>query len=97
MIRIVKPVAPAAPRQRKVGRTGEDPIHGRKCQDRLDRNLTISRSPNMEMVALHGATPSRDAFGEMTVEHYLRCGRRELEEFDSIVTEWELVRLFERG
>ena len=39
---------------------------------------------------------AREAFGEGVVKHYLHHGRLEQQAFDQSVTDWELVRLFER-
>ncbi|MFE1665788.1 glutamine synthetase family protein [Microbacterium sp. P02] len=46
---------------------------------------------------LFGAsTIAREAFGDDMVEHYLNQARIEVEAYDSVVTEWERVRGFER-
>jgi glutamine synthetase len=39
---------------------------------------------------------ARSAFGDEVVEHYANNARIELAEFDAVVTDWELVRGFER-
>jgi glutamine synthetase len=39
---------------------------------------------------------AREAFGDKVVEHYLQHGRLEQQAFDQSVTDWELVRHFER-
>ena len=39
---------------------------------------------------------ARAAFGDTVVSHYLLHGRLEQQAFDQSVTDWELVRLFER-
>jgi len=39
---------------------------------------------------------AREAFGETVVKHYLHHGRLEQQAFDQSVTDWELMRLFER-
>ncbi|MFC5730164.1 MULTISPECIES: glutamine synthetase family protein [Nocardioides] len=39
---------------------------------------------------------ARDAFGDDVVEHYLNAARIELDGFDAAVTDWELIRGFER-
>jgi glutamine synthetase len=39
---------------------------------------------------------AREALGETVVKHYLHHGRLEQQAFDQAVTDWELVRLFER-
>ncbi|KIN63371.1 Gamma-glutamylisopropylamide synthetase [Sulfitobacter noctilucicola] len=39
----------------------------------------------------------RDAFGEEVITHYTRCAEWEQEEFDRVVTDWEIARGFERA
>jgi glutamine synthetase len=39
---------------------------------------------------------ARTAFGPKVVEHYLQHGRLEQQAFDQSVTDWELIRNFER-
>jgi glutamine synthetase len=39
---------------------------------------------------------AREAFGDEVVDHYLNNARVELAAFDAVVTDWELVRGFER-
>jgi glutamine synthetase len=39
---------------------------------------------------------ARSAFGERVVEHYLHTARLEQDAFDRVVTDWELMRNFER-
>ncbi len=39
---------------------------------------------------------AREAFGAQVVEHYLHHGRLEQQAFDQVVTDWELIRHFER-
>jgi glutamine synthetase len=43
-----------------------------------------------------GSAPARAAFGEEVVEHYANNARVELAAFDAAVTDWELMRGFER-
>ena len=45
---------------------------------------------------LEGSRVAREAFGATVVEHYLRLGRLEQQAFDQVVTDWELIRYFER-
>jgi len=47
--------------------------------------------------ALDGSTVLRKAFGDEVIEHYLHTGRWEQLEYDRRVTDWELMRNFERG
>jgi glutamine synthetase len=45
---------------------------------------------------LERSTAAREAFGDAVYEHYLHTARLELAAFDRVVTDWELVRNFER-
>jgi glutamine synthetase len=49
------------------------------------------------LATLDGSKALRKAFGNEVVEHYLHAGRWEQAEFDRRVTDWELVRYFERA
>jgi glutamine synthetase len=48
------------------------------------------------IVELDRSRLARAAFGERVVEHYLHAARLEQEAFDRVVTDWELMRYFER-
>lgn len=39
----------------------------------------------------------RDAMGDDVIDHYTRCAEWEQEEFDRVVTDWEVARGFERA
>ena len=45
---------------------------------------------------LERSRAARAAFGERVVEHYLHTARWEQQAFDQAVTDWELIRNFER-
>ena len=45
---------------------------------------------------LEGSRVAREAFGDEVVEHYLHTARLEQQAFDQVVTDWELMRDFER-
>ncbi|MDN2565624.1 glutamine synthetase family protein [Aquibium sp. A9E412] len=47
--------------------------------------------------ALRGSAMLRAAMGDAVVEHYTRCAEWEQEEFDRVVTDWEIARGFERS
>ncbi|MCK8464487.1 glutamine synthetase family protein [Aliiroseovarius sp. S1339] len=47
--------------------------------------------------ALHGSTMLRAAMGDDVVDHYTRAAEVEIEEFESVVTDWEIARGFERA
>ena len=45
---------------------------------------------------LAGSSLARAAFGDQVVDHYLNAARVEQAQFDRAVTDWELLRYFER-
>ena len=47
-------------------------------------------------VTLRKSAMLKEAFGEEVVAHYSRCAEWEQEEFDRVVTDWEIARGFER-
>ncbi len=49
------------------------------------------------MATLKGSDMLREAFGDDVVDHYTRAAEWELEEFDRVVTDWEIARGFERA
>jgi glutamine synthetase len=49
------------------------------------------------IAALESGTVARAAFGDQVVDHYLNYARTEQALFDKAVTDWERIRLFERG
>ncbi len=64
------------------------------------KDATIPSVPSTlgEAIArLAGSRVLRAAFGEEVVEHYLHAARWELGCFERAVTDWELIRYFERG
>ena len=46
---------------------------------------------------LRGSAMLKAALGEDVVAHYVRCAEWEQEEFDRVVTDWEIARGFERA
>ena len=46
---------------------------------------------------LDGSQVLRAAFGDEVVDHYVHAGRWEQAAFDKSVTDWELLRYFERA
>jgi glutamine synthetase len=48
------------------------------------------------VAALEASRLAREAFGDEIVEHYLHTARLEQQAFDGVVTNWELLRNFER-
>ena len=49
------------------------------------------------MATLKSSDMLRAAFGDDVVDHYSRAAEWELEEFDRVVTDWEIARGFERA
>ena len=47
--------------------------------------------------ALEGSAMLREAFGDEVIDHYCRTAEWELEEFDRVVTDYEIARGFERS
>ncbi|MDV7144455.1 glutamine synthetase family protein [Tropicimonas sp. TH_r6] len=46
---------------------------------------------------LRNSSMLREAMGDLVVDHYTRCAEVEQEEFDRVVTDWEIARGFERA
>ncbi len=46
---------------------------------------------------MHGSTMLRAAMGDDVVDHYVRAAEVEIEEFERVVTDWEVARGFERA
>ncbi len=57
----------------------------------------IPRNLRDATAALDGSAMLRSALGDWVVDHYVRAARWEQEEFDRIVTEYEIRRGFERS
>ena len=57
----------------------------------------IPRTLRAATETLRGSSLAREAFGEKVVAHYVRCAEWEQEEFDRVVTDWEIARGFERA
>ncbi len=47
--------------------------------------------------SLNNSTMLREAFGDDVIDHYVRAGEWEQEEYDRRVTDWEVARGFERA
>lgn len=63
-------------------------------------NETVPDIPNTLRTAtqsLRNSKMLRDAMGDYVVDHYTRCAEWEQEEFDRIVTDWEIARGFEKA
>jgi glutamine synthetase len=48
------------------------------------------------LAALEGSRAAVEAFGKRVVDHYVHAARLEQQAFDASVTDWELMRCFER-
>ncbi len=59
--------------------------------DHIPRNLRDAKD------ALYQSSMLREAMGDAVVDHYVRAATWELEEFDRVVTDWEIARGFERA
>lgn len=57
----------------------------------------IPRSLRDAMALLKGSNMLRTAFGDGVIEHYYRCAEWEQEEFDRVVTDYEVARGFEKA
>ncbi|MCP4821044.1 MAG: glutamine synthetase, partial [Shimia sp.] len=57
----------------------------------------IPRTLNKARETLHSSVFLREAFGDDVVDHYCRAAEWEQEEFDRVVTDWEVARGFERA
>jgi glutamine synthetase len=56
----------------------------------------VPKSLREALDELDGSAAAREAFGPKVVEHYVHHGRLEQQAFDQAVTDWELMRHFER-
>ena len=57
----------------------------------------VPRTLRAAIETLRGSSMLREAMGDETVDHYVRCAEWEQEEFDAVVTDWEIARGFERA
>jgi glutamine synthetase len=62
-----------------------------ETSEHIPQNLRDARD------ALYGSQMLRAALGEDVVDHYARAAEWEQEEFDRVVTDWEIARGFERA
>ena len=66
----------------------------------LTRIMKKTRSPKTLRDArdqLLSSKMLKEAFGVETINHYARAAEWELEEFDSVVTDYEIMRGFEKA
>jgi glutamine synthetase len=57
---------------------------------------TIPKSMSLATERLASSEIMRQAFGGLVVDHYVHAAHWEMEQFETAVTDWELLRLFER-
>ena len=77
----------------KLPRT--EPFNGSAYSE--SRNGYIPRTLRDARDALNGSKMLREAMGDEVIEHYVRAASWEIEEFDRIVTNYEIARGFERS
>ena len=57
----------------------------------------VPRTLRAATETLRGSEMLRAAMGDEVIDHYTRCAEWEQEEFDRVVTDWEIARGFERA
>ena len=86
-------------RRRASRRRGEAraarPLRG-QCVRGCARSPQVPKTLREALDELDRSAAAREAFGSKVVEHYLHHGRLEQQAFDQAVTDWELIRHFER-
>jgi len=66
-------------------------------QDDGARESQIPRTLREAAGTLRHSKMLRAAMGDAVVDHYVRCAEWECEEFERVVTDWEIARYFERA
>lgn len=64
---------------------------------RSRRLKDVPRTLRSASEALRKSKMLREAFGDEVIDHYVRAAEWEQEEFDRVVTDYELARGFERA
>ncbi len=72
-----------------------DPYKGDAYSD--DEENHIPRTLRDARDAMIKSNMLQDAFGDEVMAHYARAAEVEIEEFDQVVTDWEIARGFERA
>jgi glutamine synthetase len=72
----------------------EPAFHGNAYGDRAARRVPATLRD--ALARWEDSAVAGPAFGAETVEHYAHAARVEIAAFDAAVTDWELVRGFER-
>ena len=57
----------------------------------------VPKTLRAALAALDGSQVLRGAFGDAVIDHYVHAGEWEQAEYDRRVTDWELIRNFERA
>ena len=70
--------------------------HNGRCYEDANRP-TYSTEPARATETLAQISILREALGDDVVDHYTRAAEWEQEEFDRVVTDWEIARGFERA
>ena len=73
----------------------QEPLKGDAYQSKKAEQ--IPRNLRDAMLALKNSKMLRAAFGDDVVDHYVRCAEWEQEEFDRVVTDYEIARGFEKA
>ncbi|MHC5655686.1 glutamine synthetase family protein [Stappia sp. ICDLI1TA098] len=73
----------------------DDPVTGDIYQAR--RLKDVPRSLRAASETLRKSKMLREAFGDAVIDHYVRAAEWEQEEFDRVVTDYEIARGFERA
>jgi hypothetical protein len=68
-------------------------VDGVRGPQRIGAQMPFELAPGR----LDGSTVLRAALGDAVVDHYLHSFRWEQAQYDAAVTDWELIRYFERG
>jgi len=62
-----------------------------------DKIREVPKTLRDAVAALDGSKALRKAMGDDVIDHYVHAARWEQAEYDRRVTDWELVRYFERA
>nr|WP_254896922.1 glutamine synthetase [Amycolatopsis sp. Hca4] len=71
----------------------EEPFTGNAYHSGRD---TVPTTLPEAAAALAGSELARAAFGDEVVDHYLNAAKIEIDAYNAAVTDWELIRGFER-
>lgn len=71
------------------------PTNGDVYQDGAARQIPATLREAIDK--LRNSSMLREAMSDAVIDHYVRCAEWEQEEFDRVVTDWEVARGFERA